>query len=116
MRPQHGTSVQGERCVRSIDQCFPWDSDVNKFFFFFEHVVMLGKNEERKSLELSSHVDGEEFDFFFQRFMDDKGDLLPEEQNYLVLKAAFLEKFEDKAEPREVIRRAMESRLHPIRL
>lgn len=88
---------------------------MKRIFFFFEHVAMRGKAEEEKTLKLQSHLDGKSFDFFFQMFTDDNGNILPGGRNYYTVKAAILDKFGDKEEQHEVFRRAMDANLDPNR-
>lgn len=80
------------------------------FFFYFENVVMRGKQESEKSLELLAHLDSDAFRFFFDRFTKD-GELTVEAHDFSVVKKAFIEEFQDEEEQQDVIRKATEAKL-----
>lgn len=63
---QHGTLVGGESTP-----AFKRDSDVKRFFFFFENAIMRPKNHKEKASESVHCPNGATFDFFYAKFSAD---------------------------------------------
>lgn len=80
------------------------------FFFYFENMVMGEKKDEEKLIELIGHLDGEAFQLFFDKFIDN-GKLNDAAKDFEKVQTVFLEEFAREEEPQEVITRAPEARL-----
>lgn len=94
---------------------FTGTGDVKLFMFYFENVLMRGKDLQEKSYELLAHLDGEAFQFFFERFTT-AGVLRDEAKEFENVKNAFFDRFQKKEEPQDVIREATDASLDPERL
>lgn len=84
--------------------------DVNIFLFYFENVAMRGKFSTEKSLELTTHLDGEAFQLFFDKFTKN-GKLNYATSDFEKAKIVFLDAFSKKEDRTEVITCASEDRL-----
>jgi hypothetical protein len=81
--------------------------DVKKFLFLFENVITKGLEPEKKAKEILLYLEGEAFDFYYDKFAS--GDaILEEAEDYRKVKAALLERFSESRDPETVIRDAVE--------
>ena len=86
------------------------ETDVVKFFFVYENVVMRGKSDEDKTGELLCYLQGEAFDYYYETYRQDGG-LNETARDYGAVKKALHARFESVPEPEENIRLAVASRL-----
>ena len=89
---------------------FTGEEDLRRFFFLFQNVFVCDVDNDQNALELLAHLDGQALQIFFDRFTSD-GNLLEKTKDFTVVKAVFIELFDQKKEPQEVIRRAIEAGL-----
>ena len=90
--------------------------DVVKFFFYFEYVVMRGKPDEQKPMELLSHLDGRAFEFFFEAFADKDQSLVPNAFDYETVKSALISQFNKPSSPEDDIHRAIDLQIDTANL
>lgn len=102
-------SYRGDQSQQT-NRVFDGLGDVHMFFFYFENMVMGEKKDEEKLIELIGHLDGEAFQLFFDKFIDN-GKLNDAAKDFEKVQTVFLEEFAREEEPQEVITRAPEARL-----
>lgn len=86
------------------------DSDVTKFLFVYENVVMRGKSEEDKAGSILCHLEGAAFDFYYETYSRDGG-LSEAAGDWKEVKKALADRFVVTARPEEEIQKAIACRL-----
>lgn len=89
--------------------------DVRKFFFLWNIVVPGSKIYEKKATQLHFHLNGEQFDFYFEKCAHNEGRKL-EASNYLGVKKALVAESEEPSDPEEDICRVANSTIDPANI
>lgn len=67
---------------------FTGNGDVHLLFFYFDNLMLRGKDENDKSLQLLAQLHKQAFKLFFQRFTSD-GQILDKPTNFEIVQTAF---------------------------
>lgn len=67
-------------------------SDVSRFFFAYENVIMRGKSHEEVAVEIPCYLNGPGFDFYYDTFSEDGG-ITHEAQELHFVNSTFLAQF-----------------------
>ncbi len=84
--------------------------DITRFFFYYEYVAMVSRSETEKAAHLPSYLDGEAYEFYFDKFVTAE---VPSElsHNFAEVKTIFMENFGEVSDPQIDIAKAVDARL-----
>lgn len=89
------------------------DSDVAKFFFFFDYVVAKGANDSEKATQLLPCLTRKAFDFYYETYAY-QGHRIQDAYGYAAVKQVMNGEFSEVVIEEDYVRRAMDCKLGPL--
>ena len=90
-------------------------NDVRRFVFAYENIIMKDVPDEEKAKSLVGYLSGDACDYYFNTFVKEN-QFTSDALDYFIVRSWLLKTFVKKADPDEIIRRAVEARLDFDRL